>query len=969
MNTTSAATDRSVEALVGQVADEFVQRLNRGEQPDIDEYARRHPEIDSVLRQVLAALQLVRMPAEEPLGADVGGIACAMVQGCLGDFRLLREVGRGGMGVVYEADQISLSRKVALKVLPFAAAMDPRQLQRFKNEAQAAAQLHHQHIVPVYGVGCDRGVHYYAMQYIEGHTLAATIRELRREREGINRVGTTAASPEIHSPPASAPEATPPAGLLSTEGSIRQPGYFRTVAQLGAQAAEALEHAHEMGIVHRDIKPANLLVDGREKLWITDFGLARVNSDVGLTMSGDLLGTLRYMSPEQALAKHGLVDHRTDIYSLGATLYELLTLRPACPGDERQEVLRQIDREDLRPPRSLNPAVPADLEIIVLKALVKELDGRYATAQELADDLRRFLEDKPIRAKRPTAWQRVRKWMRRHQGPVVTAGVAAALVLLTVVLALVVGILRVKAEQQRTEQEHQAALTAQKRAEESYRLALEALEECVTKVREDARVQSGQLEGLRRVVLEAESRFYQKFVQLHGDAPDFQAERSRAFLGLGNVIHELGTRDEAMTAYEQALQISTALVREHPAVPRYRALLAESYHNLGLVYQETGRQGKAEQAFQEALALQNVLGMDHPSVPKYQNDLVLTHSNLAVVYEATHRPKEAEKAFRAAVALGRNLLRDYPTVPDYQGLLAVSYNNLGVLYMNCRRFQEAEQVFQESLTLRERLVHAYPKNPGHRAALASTYNNLCYVYQKTDRLGEAEQTLREVLAVKRVLVQDHPLVTQYAVELGGSQCNMGGLAHLGGHPEASLDWFAQAIATLEAVLTREPRHAKARRFLANAYQYRFHVLNEVRRYTESLHDSDRILEILEGSPGRDDFRLSRAMTLARLQRYVEATAEAEDLLKLGKSDPGWLCQLAQVHALAAAAARATDRPQAEQYAVRAVQLLRQAVDKGYKDVEALKKDADFDVVRQRPDFQELLMELEQSQESHRPQDK
>jgi serine/threonine protein kinase len=184
----------------------------------------------------------------------------------------------------------------------------------------------------------------------------------------------------------------------STEPSIRSTAYFRTVANLGTQAAEALEHAHQLGVVHRDIKPANLLVDGRGNLWITDFGLAHCQSQAGLTMTGDLVGTLRYMSPEQALAKRLLIDHRTDIYSLGVTLYELLTLEPAFSGRDREELLRQVAFEEPRTPRQRNKAIPRELETIVLKAMEKSPESRYATAQELADDLRRFLEDRPIQA-------------------------------------------------------------------------------------------------------------------------------------------------------------------------------------------------------------------------------------------------------------------------------------------------------------------------------------------------------------------------------------------------------------------------------------------------------------------------------------------------------------------------------------------------------------------------------------------
>jgi Flp pilus assembly protein TadD len=338
------------------------------------------------------------------------------------------------MGVVYEAEQISLRRRVALKVLPFAATMDPRQLQRFKNEAQAAAHLQHQHIVPVYFVGCERGVHFYAMQFIDGRPLSDLIRQLRHRegRAALQREGerTTAYVPDAGGAAdatARAADATP----LTGEGR-RGRDYFRRVAELGAQAAEALDHAHQLGVVHRDVKPANLLLDGRGNLWVADFGLAQVqHGEAGLTLTGDLVGTLRYMSPEQALAKRVVIDHRTDVYSLGATLYELLALRPAFPGNDRQELLRQIAFEEPAPPRRIDKAVPAELETIVLKALEKNPADRYATAQELADDLRRFLDDKPIRARRPSLRQVASKWARRHRAVV---WAAAAVLLVAAVL-------------------------------------------------------------------------------------------------------------------------------------------------------------------------------------------------------------------------------------------------------------------------------------------------------------------------------------------------------------------------------------------------------------------------------------------------------------------------------------------------------------------------------------------------------
>jgi Flp pilus assembly protein TadD/serine/threonine protein kinase len=434
LNGTAAAASADGMA---RALEDYLAAAEAGTAPPREEFLARHPELAEDLDACLAALRFIGRAAEAPraVAAEVAGAEPPdAAAGQLGDFRLIREVGRGGMGVVYEAEQISLGRRVALKVLPFAATMDPRQLQRFHNEARAAASLDHPHIVHVHAVGCERAVHFYAMQFIEGQTLAAMIADLRRA--GGKPVAVEAQATTPHVPDAPAPAAdTAPHAAASTQRGPRDRAYFRRAAELGVQAAEALDHAHALGVVHRDVKPANLLVDGHGGLWVTDFGLAHIQSDARLTMTGDLVGTLRYMSPEQALAKRVVIDHRTDVYSLGATLYELLTLEPAFAGSDRQELLRQIAFEEPKPPRRVNKAIPGELETIVLKAMEKNPAERYATAKELADDLRRWLEDKSIRARPPSPLQRMRKWGRRHR-PAVTA---AAVALVSVLVALGAG--------------------------------------------------------------------------------------------------------------------------------------------------------------------------------------------------------------------------------------------------------------------------------------------------------------------------------------------------------------------------------------------------------------------------------------------------------------------------------------------------------------------------------------------------
>src|SRR5215470_11808076 len=333
----------------------------------------------------------------------------------LGDFEIVRELGRGGMGVVYEARQLSLNRKVALKVLSGVLGLTSKAVQRFRREAEAAAKLHQTNIVPVHATGEQDGTHFYAMELIEGPSLDHVLRQLRASQAGAASA-TEPARALVQTTDYVEGASTADGSGLSTSSLSSGVAYFDIVARLIAEVADALDYAHKNGVIHRDIKPSNLLLSPAGRLSVNDFGLARVLEQPGMTTTGEFVGTPAYMSPEQITAGRTLLDQRTDIYSLGATLYELLTLQAPFTGEQRDQVLAQIVHKEPRPPRKVNPRVPVDLETICLKALEKDPDRRYQTAGAMADDLRRYVNRFAIAARRAGPIERLRKWVRRHPG-------------------------------------------------------------------------------------------------------------------------------------------------------------------------------------------------------------------------------------------------------------------------------------------------------------------------------------------------------------------------------------------------------------------------------------------------------------------------------------------------------------------------------------------------------------------------
>jgi serine/threonine protein kinase len=779
---------------VDVLAAEFAEKLKAGENPTIDAYAKQYPEHADTIRAMFPSIRMMERVSKQERVEQKFDRRTRRLTGQdgeqLGDFKILREVGRGGMGIVYEAMQQSLRRRVALKVLAPHIADSETQLKRFRREAKSAARLHHTNIVPVYGVGESEGLHFIAMQFIDGVTLQQKMDGQTTQPDRLSSatfIGESKGTAPTHVPGIAdygqtSETATTDAVIVPAACQSASP--LREAARIVRDTANAMAYAHEHGVLHRDIKPGNLLLDDAGTVWITDFGLAKHESDEAATQTGDLVGTVRYMAPEQF---NGTDDARSDIYSLGMTLYELLTNQPAYPPMKTVALMQLKTNEPPPSPRTIVKNLPADLETITLKACATDPDHRYQTANELAADLARFLEDRPILARRVTPIERLWRWAKRN--PTIAAlSTATAVLLATTAIVFAIG-------NYNTAQALSTVEVEKLRAETNLTTALDAFEEIMLNISSRGVTQSlaididgEEFNSATSVVTAADADlletlldFFDRLSQENGT--DLSQKTADALARVGAIQQKLGRTSEARDAYARSITTYEEFVRNDPQSAA-RTQLARVHRQVMKIAAKEGDTSNLLHHFKQSRSL-----LRGSTEPGDQFELAMTLGALATAVVDTKRITETirlrvgpgrggrGRGGRARNGGGQGGPENRRFGPG-GGLQNQSRPNQGRpprwpgnrAPENAWRGQLANQAAEasvEAIEILEQLVATDESNQQYRLELGRAHRHIELHKDRQVRIESINAALDEF----RFLAARHPGSTLYQYELATTLCN------------------------------------------------------------------------------------------------------------------------------------------------------------------------------------------------------
>ncbi|MFO0804425.1 MAG: serine/threonine-protein kinase [Gemmataceae bacterium] len=740
---------------VDVLAEEFADRLRRGERPSVSDYAAKHPEHAEQIRVVLPAVAQMEQLKNFRKASAV--VTSENLPDRLGDFHIVRELGRGGMGVVYEAVQESLGRRVALKVLASHAQLDPERRERFIREAKAAARLHHTNIVPVFGVGEQDGLPYYVMQLIPGHGLNTLINRWKDLAQGETRLqarrgdSTVVANGKAKRKSEPKPAAPQPANAPA-------PGDWNLIARIGLQTAQALHYAHQKGVLHRDVKPANLLLDDRGEVWVVDFGLAKLANHRGLTATGHILGTLHYLAPE---CLSGKADARSDVYGLGATLYELLTLAAPFDAESPAQIMKMIADANVVPPRRLNPHIPRDLETIVLKAIDRDPARRYATARAMANDLDAFLDDRPIRARRESAPERAWRWARHHPAVASLSCCTVAALMLAAGLGWS-GYVKTKAALAAEAKKNDEVVAASAKLRANLSLSLAAFEKVFNAAAGDdfrPRPQFGPPPGEghgpggghgpgkhdgppgppgggpmfndtadKAAVLEAVLDFYDQFAKQNATEVGLRFEAAKAHRRVAEMHAWLNRPERSAVSFRRSYDLLDGVMRERPDDLDLRFEM--------LQWHLTAKPAPGSEESQLIKAVE--LGEVFTDTPRRWT---VGHAwmRLGIVREQNRNPRGAEEAYGRAVGLlmaGPDGLFRPPSVVAEQ---AYSRSRLAFHLAERNEIGEAKRTLEQALEDLRPVSGGGPQSRPARESVAAILRQLADVYERSgDETGAAK---------------------------------------------------------------------------------------------------------------------------------------------------------------------------------------------------------------------------------------
>jgi eukaryotic-like serine/threonine-protein kinase len=733
----------------------YLEAEDAGWQPPQEKFLECYPEHATELEDFFDIHASLRFLSCGRTSTPAEGLVGQM----FGNFKLLDVIGRGGMGTVYQAEEVPLKRFVALKVIRDEYLSTPHDRRRFREEAQKGATLRHPHIIKIYTSGEYNGCPYFTMELVES-TLA-------KRRDWFS---------QDHS----------------------------AVAKLMQEVAEAVQYAHDVGILHRDLKPSNILIGDNNKPLVTDFGLAEWMRSIGGSSEG-IVGTDGYMAPEQLTNPRNLTNV-ADVYSLGVILHELLTRRRPM----------RMEGDNPIPPRSINRDVSRDLDAICAKCLQKDPGRRYARAGDLAEDLRRFLEGAEVRARPISTWERATRWMMRK--PVVTSLVGGMMVLILVTVGLRVKTLTLQRElltQQRDyaiEKEGIASELLAKakrerdRADRHFERALRATRLMLVRVARDELKDVPQMEQVRRDLLEKAVQFYTELVEAEPNDQRLGLEIGQAWIAAGDLYRLMGELEKAVDADRRAIHLLGKLANEHPEEPDYTAELAAAYQNLALAQHQGKKIKDAESNYTRSLGLLMTLFAAHPERPVYLRYLAHTRGNLAALYQMTGQRNQSIALNHQVVGELERLI-GLESLPSQQRQdrqrLAKALDNLGGLYASDdqmdpeARASKAEISLNRAMVIREKLVEAERNSVAYQQDLARSWHNLAFLYLNYRRTPEglalAKERLDGSIRINKDLSVKFRKLPEYRCALVEDYSTLGDVYTVGNQPDRAEDSFHLAV--------------------------------------------------------------------------------------------------------------------------------------------------------------------------------